>query len=200
LTNAEEVSPSVKKLADNFDEIISNFQRIIKVPSPGKYQKKYQQIMTSLDNLEAVPSVPGLKFVYLHLSAPHPKTVLGPNGEFKPEQDQPIFLDSFTYLDKRMPQILSKIIANSKTPPIIILQGDHGMHLFRNAEVDNFIAYYLPGVSKDLIYPTITPVNTFRLIFNAYFDGRYELLKDNSYLTGTSHPLDFQAVTSSCPN
>ena len=174
LTNAEEVSPSVKRLADRFDDLIGNIERAIKVPGPGKYQKKYQQIMASLNNLETVPSVPGPKFVYLHLSAPHPKTVLGPNGEFKPEKDQPVFVDSFTYLDKRMPEILTKIIGNSKIPPIIIVQGDHGMHLFKNAEVDNFIAYYLPGAPKNLVYPTITPVNTFRLIFNAYFDGKYD--------------------------
>jgi hypothetical protein len=200
LTNAEEVSPSIGKLANNIDDWISNLEQAIKVPGPGKYQKKYQQIMTSLNNLEAVPSVPGPKFVYLHLSAPHPKTVLGPNGEFHPQNDQPIFLDSFVYLDKRMPEILTKIIQNSSTPPIIILQGDHGMNLFHDAEVDNFIAYYLPGASKDLVYPTITPVNTFRIIFNAYFAGKYPLLEDNSYLTGVTHPLDFRPVQPSCPN
>ena len=155
--------------------------------------------MMALDNLESIPAVPGPKFVYLHLSAPHPKTVLGPNGEFEPEKDQPVFLDSFIYLDKRVPEILQKIINNSNVPPVIILQGDHGMNLFRDAQLDNFIAYYLPGAAKDLVYPSITPVNTFRLIFNAYFDGRYELLKDASYLSGEEHPLDFQLVPSNCP-
>ncbi len=42
-------------------------------------------------------------------------------------------------------------------------------------------AYYLPGVDKDILYPSITPVNSFRLIFNLYFDTNFELLPDENY-------------------
>jgi len=30
-------------------------------------------------------------------------------------------------------------------------------------------------------YETITPVNSFRIVFNLYFDTDYELLKEESY-------------------
>jgi hypothetical protein len=42
-------------------------------------------------------------------------------------------------------------------------------------------AYYLPGVDPNLLYNTISPVNTFRIIFNQYFGAHYDLLPDTSY-------------------
>ena len=41
-------------------------------------------------------------------------------------------------------------------------------------------AYYLPGYDGDL-YATISPVNSFRLVFNSYFGGEYDMLEDVSY-------------------
>jgi hypothetical protein len=198
LTNAEEVSPWVQGQVDKINDLTSKFLRMIGVRSPGGSQLKYQQIMTALDNLEKVPGIPGQKFVYLHLSAPHPNTVLGPNGEYRSQKDSPDYQDTFIYLDKRIPEILGKLINNSKVRPVIILQGDHGMHLFTYSRLDNLMAYYLPGVAKNLVYPSITPVNTFRLVFNAYFDGRYPLLKDASYQSSKLHPLGFHAIPPSC--
>ncbi len=32
-------------------------------------------------------------------------------------------------------------------------------------------AFYLPDVDNDILYPTITPVNTFRVVFNLYFEA-----------------------------
>jgi hypothetical protein len=55
-------------------------------------------------------------------------------------------------------------------------------------------AYYLPGVDSDLIYPSISPVNTFRLILNTYFGADLPLLPDESYLSAHSDLLDFWAV------
>jgi len=199
LTNAEEVSPWVKQQANKFNDLTSKFIGMIGVRAPGRSQLKYQQIMTALDNLEKVPSIPGKKFVYLHLAAPHPNTVLGPNGEYQPQKDSPDYLDTFIYLDKRMPEILGKLINNSRVPPVIILQGDHGMHLFTYSRLDNLMAYYLPGTAKNLVYPSITPVNTFRLIFNAYFDGRFPLLTDDSFQSSKLHPLGFHVVPPKCP-
>ncbi len=173
---------------------------MVGVRPPGRSQLKYEQIMTALNNLETVPSIPGPKFVYLHLSAPHPNTVLGPNGEYHPQKDSPDYQNTFIYLDKRMPEIFSKLINNSRVPPVIILQGDHGMHLFTYSRLDNLMAYYFPGAGKKLVYNSISAVNNFRLVFNAYFDGRYPLLKDASFQSSKLHPLGFHQIPPSCPN
>ncbi len=77
LTNAEEVSPWVKTQTEKINDLTGKLLGMVGVRPPGASRLKYQQIMTALDNLEKVPNLPGSKFVYLHLSAPHPNTVLG---------------------------------------------------------------------------------------------------------------------------
>ena len=47
-----------------------------------------------------------------------------------------------------------------------------------------FNAYRLPPDGNKLLYDSITPVNSFRLIFNYYFGTDYELLSDRSYRSG----------------
>lgn len=60
-------------------------------------------------------------------------------------------------------------------------------------------AYYLPNVDKDALnsslYPSITPVNSFRLVFNLYFDADYELLPDKSYAPYKDYNYKFFEVT-----
>ena len=39
------------------------------------------------------------------------------------------------------------------------------------------------NLDKDLLYDSITPVNTFRIILNHYFNAGYDLLKDDVYFS-----------------
>ena len=45
-------------------------------------------------------------------------------------------------------------------------------------------AYHLPDGGNALLYPSITPINTFRVIFNHYLGADFELLEDSSYIGG----------------
>jgi hypothetical protein len=83
-------------------------------------------------------------------------------------------------------------------PPIIIIQGDHGPWL-QSKEKRMWIlaAMYLPG-HEDKLYSTITPVNMFRLVFNSYFGGKYELLKDVSYFSPVPKLYDFSVIPNEC--
>ena len=58
-----------------------------------------------------------------------------------------------------------------------------------------FNAYYLPANGKNLLYDSVTPVNTFRLISNFYFSMNYELLSDESYYSSCAYPYKFINVT-----
>jgi len=42
----------------------------------------------------------------------------------------------------------------------------------------NFNAFYVPENTRDLFSEPITPVNTFRLLFNSIFGTSYEILED----------------------
>ncbi|NOR89466.1 MAG: hypothetical protein GQ524_04345, partial [Anaerolineales bacterium] len=56
-------------------------------------------------------------------------------------------------------------------------------------------AYYLPGKGPDELYPAITPVNSFRLIFNAYFEGEYEMLEDRLFFTEKNGGYNLVEIT-----
>jgi len=52
-------------------------------------------------------------------------------------------------------------------------------------------------VSKDILYPTISPVNTFRIVFNVYFNANYKLLNDETYVaTKRGYPYRFIKLSS----
>jgi hypothetical protein len=86
-------------------------------------------------------------------------------------------------------------------PPIIVLESDHGPTSYGGAKnrIGNLMAYYFPGKDMDsLAYPTITPVNSFRLVFNAYFGGSYPLLDDVSYFSGQTTDVGYEIVPNTC--
>ncbi len=98
----------------------------------------------------------------------------------------------------------------SDSLPIIIIQGDHGTPTllgggglnWKNITDDSitermsiFTAYYFPNLESELIYDTITPVNTFRLVMNNYLNGHYELLEDKMYFSNYQNQLNFTDVT-----
>jgi hypothetical protein len=88
------------------------------------------------------------------------------------------------YIASRLPQIVSDIISRSKNPPVIIIQGDHGFKAWDNPKdrLSILNAYYLPGTdSNKLLYQSITPVNTFRVVLDTYFGGKFGLLQDRNY-------------------
>ena len=151
-----------------------------------------------LDQLQSIPTlVPGRKFVFAHIVGPHAPFVFTPDGKFStvrsPETGYP---DEIAYLDQRVLKIVQTILQNSSTPPIIVIQGDHGWDAVHRMTILN--AYYLPGGGSQRIYPTITPVNTFRVIFDQYFGGTYKLLEDKSYYSSDTAYFDFQFRPSTC--
>lgn len=58
-------------------------------------------------------------------------------------------------------------------------------------------AYYLPG-HAEMLYPRVSPVNTFRLVFNAYYGGSYDILDDVSYFSPVPHLYEFSEVPNRC--
>ena len=68
--------------------------------------------------------------------------------------------------------ILRGILDELDYPPVIIIQGDHGAAITSDrGRMSILNAYYLPEDWHRALYPTITPVNSFRVVFNAFFGG-----------------------------
>jgi hypothetical protein len=164
------------------------------------------------DRMDDIARMPGPTFAHIHVISPHPPFVFGPNGEhmYPPDfwnenREYPSDLyakgyqNQLTFLNRKMLEAVDTILSTSKTPPIIIMQGDHGPWLQpKNKRLWILNAYYFPG-HTDVLYPTISPVNTFRLLFDTYFGGQYDRLPDISYFSPVPNLYEFSEIPQSCP-
>ena len=161
-----------------------------------------ERVLFALDNLEKLPTIPGPKFVFAHIVSPHPPYVFGPNGQIVEKVDNEMggYRDQIIYLNSRLIPLLKKIITNSDIAPIIIIQGDHGaVNTVKEERMAILNAYFLPNGGNNLLYEQITPVNTFRIIFNHYYDTNLEILDDTSYYSRYSKPYIYTIMPDSRP-
>jgi phosphoglycerol transferase MdoB-like AlkP superfamily enzyme len=115
------------------------------------------------------------------------------------------YIDEIIFINGQIQTMVDEILNKSKEPPIIIIQSDHGpgsMTYWEDPEKTNMKerlsilnAYYIPSECKNALYNSITPVNTFRVIFNCLFQTNFEILKDESYFNTWSQPYKFINVT-----
>ena len=170
--------------------------------------------------LKNIPSLNATTFTFTHIMSPHPPFVFGANGEAvnrggclgldgdhfegTPDEYRDGYGQQAAYISQRLEETLDFILNNSATPPIIILQGDHGPAMTLDWEsIDNSCmrerssilnAYYFPKGSE-LLYDSITPVNSFRLLFNANFDTELPLLEDRTYFSSWGKLYQFTEIT-----
>ena len=175
-------------------------------PALGLLSGRREWLLYALDQLAAVPRQPGPKFVFAHIEAPHGPFVFGADGEWRDialphfqeytNEEMKLYRDSYVdqlqYVNKRMESLIDTIISQASVPPVIVVQGDHGLRLSLNRNIDemcmrenfaNLTAFHLPGVEIESQIPeTFSPVNTFRLVLNEYFDADLVLLPDRSWV------------------
>jgi hypothetical protein len=175
------------------------------------------------DTLPTLDEHEGPTFVVAHILAPHPPFVFAADGTprdpvrtynladglsfmLRDTYDNYVagYRDQCTYITARVQETVDQIIAHSPNA-VIVVQGDHGSRSSSGLEGDAGMnvrerlsilnAYRLPGGGDARLYPDITPVNTFRVIFNHYFGTQLEMLPDESYNATLLRPYDLENVT-----
>lgn len=174
-----------------------------------------KEVLSCIDGIENRVPISGPKYIFCRIPSPHPPYVFGQNGEsvnmLKPGvqgdiflsswDDKKAYLDQLIFISKRTEKLVDVILKRSKSPPIILIQSDHGPHFTAKASdeykitMKNFNAHYLPLKGKKMFYDSMTPVNTFRVLFNYYFGENYKILKDLNYYSTLERPFDFVDVT-----
>jgi hypothetical protein len=128
------------------------------------------------------------------------------NGRYrKPEDFARAYKDQSIFITRRIQETIDRILAESPEPPIIIVQSDHGSELnldmesVRNTDLHERMsilnAYYFPGGRYEGLYDSISPVNSFRVVFNTFFGAKLPLLPDRSFFSTWSDPYRFIDVT-----
>ena len=209
-------------LVDTPIEPISNIFDL-RIPIPT-YRIHRERILYKLNMIKKVPSsIPGPKIVYNHILVPHPPFVFDRNGNIIPQNEpykmwddsetaggeedyQKGYREQIIFANQEILEDIDAILAKSKTPPIILLMGDHGPASMFHFDIDqpgcvwertsNLYALLLPGHQNDgTLYSTISPVNTFRVIFNTYFGTKLPLLEDRTYLAASQYRNKIKDVT-----
>jgi hypothetical protein len=159
-----------------------------------------QRIYFVLDRIKELPQAEAPTFLFAHIMCPHSPFSL---GKTKAEQ--------MAALNDLIMSTVREILAESSTPPVIIVHGDHGVRDLlptngRSSVSDPYIletasailnAYHFPGGHGEDLYADISPVNTFRVVLNRFFGESCELLDDVTYGFGVLGPPDPHSLTGS---
>jgi len=159
------------------------------------------------------------KFVFAHFLNAHPPYVFNSDGTTPPynKDDNNTgvprsvkYTNMVKFANSSTEDLIKTIQANSKTPPIIIIQADEGPYpladpaQWQNASADTLklkfgtmAAYALPGMQTQQIAKIDSSVNIFRAIFNNYFGANFKYLPDCSYVFNPGgKPFVYYDITS----
>lgn len=153
------------------------------------------------------------KFVFVHIVVPHPPFLFNEDGSTCPlgvislsdKFEKAKYVAQVKFIQKQVLAMLDQLDKNPRKK-VVIIQGDHGPALqngsdgnpspaFLRERMRILNAYRLPDADSSLIYDGITPVNSFRVILNHYFDAKLPLLADKCIYSPNPTPLQFVDVT-----
>ncbi|MBM3123579.1 MAG: LTA synthase family protein [Chloroflexi bacterium] len=203
-------------------------QDLLQVFPVAGYASHREFILDALEQLAVLPEMPGPKFVFAHVIAPHPPFVLDAHGNpLHPnypyvtgdgasfvsgvETYKQGYIGQVEYLNRRALEVVDAILEKSAQPPVIIIQGDHGPGLLLILEGDDMDTclwerasilnvYYFPEGKTELLYPSISPINSFRTVFNTYLGTDFELHEDQTWLSLFDVPYNFTEITDQVRN
>jgi len=187
-------------------------------------QAHRRKILFALTYLDNVRSVRKPVFVFAHILCPHPPFVFdregrGVHDDRKFTYDDCYYLteeigaaeyrreyrEQMIFLNRVVKAAIDEILSQARGPLVIILQGDHGPRSTGNWDDLRTVdfsermgilnACFFSDQDYSRLYDTITPVNTFRIVFNKYFHAGYPLLPDRSYYVSLEHLFPLHDVS-----
>ncbi|MCV0402553.1 MAG: hypothetical protein K5924_02455 [Chloroflexi bacterium] len=189
---------------------------------PWDWQVLRSHTEYALERLDEIPATASPKYVFAHLLIPHDPYVFDSDGSFMNREQvaQQGQLESYrrqlSFANSRMLDLVDRILAESGPDSIIMLQSDEGpfparyradewgfsWHEATDAELEEkfgiLFAMRVPNADLDAegFHDRLTPVNAFRIIFNARFGTDFTLLPDRTWAhVDLDHFYDFFEIT-----
>ena len=191
--------------------VATDYERLTSKTTPYSNARRLR-VLSMIETLKEIPAREGSYFVFAHFVIPHPPYSFGANGEWLEinvytasyDEIARAYINQVEYISAEILAILDVIQNESDVPPIIIVQGDHGPppDLTNDPAIRMPIlnAYFLPDMDSDqVLYPSISPVNSFRVVLNQYFDANLPLLEDRSYFAPNQDHDRLGLIPNSCP-
>ncbi|HSC71503.1 MAG TPA: hypothetical protein VLH58_09130, partial [Candidatus Methylomirabilis sp.] len=104
---------------------------------------------------------------------------------------------------------VTRLIRDSKVPPVIVLQGDHGTSFLQYStaidpslvppsaareRLGAFGAYYFPGIAPEALGDTVSVVNVLGHVLRQYFGADLPPDPNTHYISLESSPFELQQV------
>ena len=196
------------------------FDIFIKDPSSEIFhQERRDRISCQFDDITKIKQETEKPvFVFMHVMAPHDPYVFGPDGEevdykytfgptgtayLDPNEEKTAYLNQLIYLTKILKDVIKNLQENSENQPIIIVQSDTGPStkfgetMNEKHQVDRMSiinAYYFPNGKYDLLSDDVTPVNSFRIVFDSHFETNYGLVDDRIFYSTYEKPYELNEL------
>ncbi|MAS51428.1 MAG: hypothetical protein CL712_05945 [Chloroflexi bacterium] len=152
-------------------------------------------------------------FVFAHIFLPHGPYYWGPDGEYNVptkatlegfHKDKIGFTDQLQFTNKKVKEFVTKILDESKTPPIIILFSDHGTMLtyddhisedFILERMSNIMYVHLPENNLESLNNNLSSINLLRMISNDHLNQKFSYLEDKYYFSDDEKPYRWLDIT-----
>jgi hypothetical protein len=183
-----------------------------------EYLQRRVAVQHAFDALGNEPETDGPKFVLAHVLNPHPPFVFDRDGnvtkeiggrwEKHKEYSRAEYFEGYRgqvdFVNPRVLAAVDRILARypKDRPPVILIQGDHGPSSLKSEEADAAAisreqyrilnAYLVPPDCQ--VRDTISPVNSFRVLFSCLFGEPLAPLPDESYTSTFLRPYEFKRV------
>ena len=177
-----------------------------------------QRVPRQMEQIEAIGGRTTPTFVFAHILLPHEPYVFDAQGrclshaEVDARGVKAGYVGQLQYANVLLRDLVSDLLDRPGKKPIIILQADEGPFPERYAtgqlswreatsaelqmKTGILNAYFFPDRNYKALYPGITPVNSFRIVFDQYLGSEFGLLPDRVYASpDVFHIYEFFDVT-----
>ncbi len=180
------------------------------IPAYGDW---FQPGVVHLQQLKNIPKPEGEQgpvFTFAHVLAPHSPYVFDHNGIRGAETsltnwERPFeYAEQVKYLNKQVLKVIDEIDRVSGHDAIILVHGDHGARSQgqlggtpeqNREQMATFAAYRVPPAAKAALYPGMSLVNNWRLVFTTVFGAKdLPLLEDRTFYSDPDRIYELQEV------
>jgi hypothetical protein len=187
------------------------FHPILKaIPAYGDWFQPGVVHLQQFRNIPKPADMRGPVFTFAHVLAPHSPYVFDSNGIKSAETsltkwERPLeYAEQVKFINKQILKIVDEIDRVSGREAIILVHGDHGARSQgqmggtpeqNREQMATFAAYRVPQKAREAIYPGMSLVNNWRVVFTHVFGATdLPLLEDRTWYADTDRIYELQEI------
>jgi hypothetical protein len=160
-----------------------------------------QRVARQIEQIKAIGQRDRPVYVFAHILVPHGPEVFTTDGrclsnpEARKRGERQGYIDQIAYANRIIEDIVTTLQAEGRPAPVILIQADEGPFPKRDYKVEwqdapaeelriktgILNAFYIPGEDYSLLRDDITPVNSYRAVFDTVFGTDLGQLPDRIF-------------------